>query len=64
MSKERILIVDDEVSARTGLADLVSSWNYKAEPAENGERALALIPQFEPSVVIQRRSVRLPGEAD
>jgi DNA-binding NtrC family response regulator len=52
MSKERILIVDDEVSARTGLADLVSSWNYKAEPAENGEKALALIPQFEPSVVI------------
>src|SRR4030095_2939489 len=52
MSKERILIVDDEVSARTGLADLVSGWNYKAEPAENGEKALALIPQFEPSVVI------------
>jgi DNA-binding NtrC family response regulator len=52
MSKERILIVDDEVSARTGLADLVSGWNYKAEPAENGEKALALIPQFEPAVVI------------
>ena len=52
MSKEKVLIVDDEVSARTGLASLISSWNYKTESAENGEKALALIPQFEPSVVV------------
>ncbi len=52
MSKERILIVDDEASARTGLAALVSGWNYKTESAENGENALLLIPQLEPSVVI------------
>lgn len=52
MSKEKVLIVDDEVSARSGLASLISSWNYKTESAENGEKALALIPQFEPSVVV------------
>jgi DNA-binding NtrC family response regulator len=52
MSREKVLIVDDEVSARTGLASLISSWNYKTESAENGEKALALIPQFEPSVVV------------
>ncbi|PYV41181.1 MAG: transcriptional regulator, partial [Acidobacteria bacterium] len=52
MSKEKVLIVDDEVSARTGLASLISSWNYKTESAENGEKALALIPQFGPSVVV------------
>src|SRR5437867_717814 len=52
MSREKVLIVDDEVSARTGLASLISSWNYKTESAENGEKAFALIPQFEPSVVV------------
>ncbi len=52
MSKERILIVDDEEHARTGLAELVSSWNYVTESAENGEKALAVISKFEPAVVI------------
>jgi DNA-binding NtrC family response regulator len=52
MIANRILIVDDETSARTGLAELISSWGYLTESAENGEKALALIPNFEPSVVI------------
>ncbi|HVN82553.1 MAG TPA: sigma-54 dependent transcriptional regulator [Terriglobia bacterium] len=52
MSKERILIVDDESSARIGLADLLSNWNYITGSAEDGEKALALVSQFNPSVVI------------
>lgn len=52
MSKERILIVDDEEHARTGLAELVSSWNYVTESAENGEKALGIITRFNPAVVI------------
>jgi DNA-binding NtrC family response regulator len=48
----KILIVDDEASARTGLAELVASWGYEALSAENGEKAFSLIPEFEPSVVI------------
>ncbi len=52
MSKPKVLIVDDEPSARTGLAMLISSWNFTTEAAENGERALALIPQFDPDVVV------------
>ena len=52
MSKERILIVDDEPAARIGLADLLSNWNYTTGSAEDGEKALALISQFNPSVVI------------
>lgn len=52
MSKEKILIVDDEPSARVGLADLLTHWNYSTGSAEDGEKALALVPQFSPSVVI------------
>jgi len=52
MSKQRILIVDDEPSARSGLAMLVSKWDFTTAAAENGEKALALISELEPHVVI------------
>jgi len=52
MGEEKILIVDDEKSARTGLTMLVSSWNFCAQSAEHGESALAMIPEFEPAVVV------------
>jgi DNA-binding NtrC family response regulator len=52
MSKQKILIVDDEPSARSGLAELVSKWNFTTDSAENGEKALALIPELDPAVVI------------
>jgi DNA-binding NtrC family response regulator len=52
MNRERILIVDDESSARTGLADLLANWNYVTESVEDGEKALGLIPQFDPTVVV------------
>ena len=52
MSKQKILIVDDEPSAREGLARLVSNWNFNTNSAENGEMALSLISELEPQVVI------------
>jgi len=52
MSKQKILIVEDEPSAREGLARLVSNWNFNASSAENGEKALALISELEPHIVI------------
>ncbi len=52
MGKEKILIVDDEVSARLGMADLLSGWNYTTEAAENGESALRIVSQFSPVVVV------------
>ena len=52
MNKQRILIVDDEPSAREGLARLISTWNFNTNSAENGESALALISELEPHVVI------------
>ncbi len=52
MTKQKVLVVDDEPAARNGLAMLVSSWNFRTESAENGERALAVIADFDPEVII------------
>ena len=52
MGQEKILIVDDEKSARTGLTMLVSSWDFHAQAAEHGESALGMIPEFEPDMVV------------
>ncbi|PYP86558.1 MAG: transcriptional regulator [Blastocatellia bacterium AA13] len=52
MSKQRVLIVDDEESARQGLSELVTSWGYEAQIAANGIEALERIDDFLPIVVI------------
>jgi DNA-binding NtrC family response regulator len=50
--KHRILIADDDEAARSGLADLLSSWGYEVEQAIDGKEALEKAPTFGPSVVI------------
>ena len=50
--KRRILIADDDESARSGLADLLSTWGYEVEEAIDGKDALERAPAFGPSVVI------------
>src|SRR5215467_10255681 len=50
--KHRILIADDDESARTALADLLTSWGYEVEQAVDGKDALEKAPAFGPSVVI------------
>ena len=52
MSTNRVLIVDDESSARQGLKELVSRWGYEAETAADGLEALERVDDFLPSVVI------------
>jgi DNA-binding NtrC family response regulator len=49
---ERVLIVEDDVSARVGLEQLVRSWGFVAESAADGEDALAKITTFRPTIVI------------
>src|SRR4051812_2657487 len=49
---ERVLIVEDDTSARVGLEQLVRSWGFLAESAMDGEEALAKVTSFRPAIVI------------
>ncbi len=40
MVLDKVLIVEDEVHARTGLTELVESWGYRAECAADGVEGL------------------------
>jgi DNA-binding NtrC family response regulator len=52
MSQEKILIVEDEENERTGLAELVSSWGYRAETAKDGAEGLDKVTSWSPSIVV------------
>ena len=55
----RILIVDDEANARTALAELLGEEGYECETASDGRKALALLPSFDPDVVLT--DLKMPG---
>src|SRR5229473_1453404 len=52
MSREKVLIVEDEENERTGLAELISSWGYVAETARDGQEGHEKISVWSPSIVI------------
>src|SRR5579864_2712230 len=52
MSQERVLIVEDEENERTGLAELVSAWGYRAETAKDGAEGLEKVSSWTPSLVV------------
>jgi DNA-binding NtrC family response regulator len=49
---EKILIVEDELHARTGLTELIESWGYRTEGAADGVEGLDRIVEWSPSVVV------------
>jgi DNA-binding NtrC family response regulator len=49
---ERVLIVEDDTSARVGLEQLIKSWGFVAESAADGEEALEKVTSFRPAIVI------------
>ena len=49
---EKVLIVEDEPNARTGLTELVESWWYRAECAADGLEGLEKVIQWSPSIVV------------
>jgi DNA-binding NtrC family response regulator len=52
MSQERVLIVGDEENERTGLAELVSAWGYRAETARDGAEGFEKVSTWAPSIVV------------
>ncbi len=52
MSQEKVLIVEDEQNERTGLAELVSSWGYRIETAEDGMEGFEKIGAWTPAIVV------------
>ena len=52
MSKARILVVDDEASARSGLEKLLKQAGYHVSPAADGVIALEIATESAPDVVV------------
>ena len=50
--KHRILIADDDDSARSGLVALLSTWGYEVQEAIDGKDSLERVPDFDPAIVI------------
>ncbi len=48
----KVLIVEDEEHARTGLTELVESWGYRASSASNGLEGLEKVVQWSPAIVV------------
>jgi two-component system response regulator HydG len=59
MKKCRILVVDDEASARSGLAKLLAAEGYEVESAADGEAALVIVEEKAPDVVVT--DLNMPG---
>ena len=52
MSHEKVLIVEDEENERTGLAELITGWGYRAETAKDGAEGLEKVAAWAPSIVV------------
>lgn len=50
--KEKILIVEDDISILTGLVDLLGSEGYPVVSATNGSKALTLYKQENPNLIL------------
>src|SRR3954462_15973526 len=62
MTQERVLIVEDEENARTGLAELVQAWSYRTETARDGLEALEKVVAWSPGIVVtDLKMPRMPG---
>ncbi|HEU4636801.1 MAG TPA: response regulator, partial [Edaphobacter sp.] len=49
---ERVLIVEDEIHARTGLTELIESWGYRTEGAADGVEGLEKAVAWNPAIVV------------
>jgi DNA-binding NtrC family response regulator len=49
---ERVLVVEDDPATRVGLTELIRTWGFLADSAEDGEEALRKITSFRPAIVV------------
>jgi DNA-binding NtrC family response regulator len=59
MSQEKVLIVEDEENERTGLAEIVSGWGYRAETAADGVEGWDKVLSWSPAIVVT--DLKMPG---
>jgi DNA-binding NtrC family response regulator len=59
MTKGKILVVDDEASARTALAEILRAEGYEVETASDAFKALGRLDEFAPDVVLT--DLNMPG---
>jgi DNA-binding response OmpR family regulator len=52
MSEGRILVVDDELEVRLVLGEFLGARGYDVQLAESGMRALEIVEEFNPQVVL------------
>jgi DNA-binding NtrC family response regulator len=52
LAPERVLIVEDDPSTRTGLAELVQAWGFHTEEASDGEEAMRKVTTFRPAIIV------------
>ena len=52
MNHEKVLIVEDEENERTGLAELITGWGYRADTARDGAEGLEKVTTWAPSIVV------------
>ena len=49
---KRVLVAEDHPRTRHAWAELIASWGFKVEAAEDGQRAIELIRSFEPHILL------------
>jgi DNA-binding NtrC family response regulator len=49
---ERVLIVEDDPSTRSGLAELVQAWGFQTDEASDGEDGLRKVTSFRPAIIV------------
>jgi DNA-binding NtrC family response regulator len=49
---KRVLVAEDHPRTRHAWVELIASWGFKVEAAEDGQRAIELIASFEPHILL------------
>jgi DNA-binding NtrC family response regulator len=57
-TEKRILVAEDDLATSQAWCELIASWGFRIEVAEDGKRALELVDSYEPHILLL--DLRLP----